>query len=456
MVTPIKQNSPLVTQPLKTSPATGATLATLGFAGSIPLMHGSQGCCAFTKVYLIQHLREPIPLQNTAIDQVSAVMGGEGNVSEALQVLCEKHSPELIVLMSTGLTEMQGADLYHAITNFTLQHPQYAETRIVPVMTPDFIGSMQSGYAHTVRSVVKQLVRGPTGRAKQRTQVNILCTIGMTSADIETIKRYVEAFDLDSVVVPDLSLSLDGHLGGEDYSATSTGGTSVLEVELMADSAITLVFGESMDDVARWLKVRFDIGYRQFGMAMNLDAIDQFIMTLSEISGRPVPGWITRERQRLQDALLDVHFLLSGEQYTIALEPDLASGYVDLITMAGGTVSQVVTTLDVPSLQVMQAQQVIVGDLSCIDLSNPELTLVIGNSHCANVCESVVPVMRVGFPCFDQFGNMEMKQIGYEGARQRLFSVANLLLRNHKDEVTPHVSYYRFSADDVIPTTEVL
>lgn len=117
MVTPIKQNSPLVTQPLKTSPATGATLATLGFAGSIPLMHGSQGCSAFTKVYLIQHLREPIPLQNTAIDQVSAVMGGEGNVSEALQVLCEKHAPELIVLMSTGLTEMQGLTCITALLN---------------------------------------------------------------------------------------------------------------------------------------------------------------------------------------------------------------------------------------------------------------------------------------------------------------------------------------------------
>lgn len=219
---------------------------------------------------------------------------------------------------------------------------------------------------------------------------------------------------------------------------------------------MTLVFGESMDDVAKWLKVRFGIDYRQFGMAMNLDAIDQFIMTLSEISGRPVPGWITRERQRLQDTLLDVHFLLSGEQYTIALEPDLAQGYVDLLAMAGGTISQVVTTLDVPGLQNMEAEEIIVGDLSCIDLSNPELTLVIGNSHCANVCESVVPVMRVGFPCFDQFGNMEMKQIGYEGVRQRLFSLANLLLRNHKDEVTPHVSYYRFSANDVLPTTEVL
>ncbi len=455
MVTPIKQNSPLVTQPLKTSPATGATLATLGFAGAIPLMHGSQGCSAFTKVYLIQHLREPIPLQNTAIDQVSAVMGGENNVAEALRVLCEKHAPELIVLMSSGLTEMQGADLYHVITDFVLKHPQYAGTRIVPVSTPDFVGSMQTGYAHTIRSIVKQLVKNPSGRAKQRKQVNILCSLGMTAADIETIKRYVEAFDLDSVVVPDLSLSLDGHLSGENFSATSTGGTSLLEVELMADSAKTLVFGESLEDTAQWLEVRFGIKYRQFGMAMNLDAIDQLIMTLAEISECPVPGWITRDRQRLQDALLDVHFLLSGEEFAIALEPDLAKGYSDLLSMAGGSVSQVVTTLDVPGLQEMEAKEVIVGDLSCIDLSNPDLTLVIGNSHCANVCESVVPVMRVGYPCFDQYGNMDLKQVGYEGVRERLFAMANLLLRNHTDEVTPHVSYYRFGANDVSATTGV-
>ncbi|MEI8633977.1 nitrogenase component 1 [Vibrio sp. PP-XX7] len=140
MVAIEKNNQPLSVRPLKTSPGTGATLACLGFQKSIPLLHGSQGCGAFAKVYLIQHLREPIPLQNTAIDQVSAVMGGDDNLADALTLLCEKHAPELILVLTSGLTEMQGTDPFRVVAEFHLRHPQYHGTRIAVVNTPDFAG----------------------------------------------------------------------------------------------------------------------------------------------------------------------------------------------------------------------------------------------------------------------------------------------------------------------------
>jgi len=450
MVMVTKQNSPLVSQPLKTSPATGATLASLGFHGSIPLMHGSQGCSAFTKVYLIQHLREPIPLQNTAIDQVSAVMGGDDNLAEALALLCEKQSPELIAVMTTGLTEMQGTDIYRAIAEFKRSHPQFSATRIVSMTTPDFVGSMQSGYCEAVRSVVKQLVQSPTNLPRQRKQVNVLASLGMTAADVETIKRYIEAFDLDVVVVPDLSLSLDGHLSEAEYSATSTGGTSVLEVELMSNSSMTLVFGDGLADLGQWLKQRFEIPFKSFGMGMTMDEVDELIMTLSQLSQRDVPLWMTRARQRLQDAMLDIHFLLSSEQYVIALEPDLAKGYASLLSSVGGHIAQLITTIDAPNLSKVDADEVIVGDLSAIDVNNPEVKVVISNTHDAQKCEPAIPVLRAGYPCHDQFGNMDVRQFGYEGIRERLFALGNLLLRNHRDEVPVHISAYRFSADEVI------
>ena len=445
-----KVNSPLVSQPLKTSPATGATLASLGFHRSIPLMHGAQGCSAFAKVYLIQHLREPIPLQNTAIDQVSAVMGGDDNLSEALQLLCEKQSPELIAVMTTGLTEMQGCDLFRVIANFKHNHPQFANTRIVSMATPDFVGSMQTGFCEAVRSVVKQLVQPPTLRPRQRQQVNVLCSLGMTAADIETIKQYVEAFGLDAVVVPDLSLSLDGHLDEAEYNATSTGGTSVMEVELMSDSIMTLVLGDGLLDLAQWLKQRFDIPYQSFGMGMNMDVVDDLVMTLSRISGHDVPSWMTRARQRVQDAMLDTHFLLSHEEYVIALEPDLAKGYAELLLSVGGRISQLITTIDAPHLSDIDADEIVIGDLSAIVLNNLHLKAVISNTHAAQMCEPQVPVLRAGYPCHDQYGNMDIRQFGYEGIRERLFALANLLLRNHKDEVPVHISAYRFEAHEVM------
>ena len=57
------------------------------------MMHGSQGCTAFGKVFFVRHFREPIPLQTTAMDQVSTVMGADENVIEGLRDdLREEHA----------------------------------------------------------------------------------------------------------------------------------------------------------------------------------------------------------------------------------------------------------------------------------------------------------------------------------------------------------------------------
>ena len=444
-----KMNQPLVQQPLKTSASTGATLASLGINNAIPLMHGSQGCSAFAKVYLIQHLREPIPLQNTAIDQVAAVMGGDDNLLEALVVLCEKHNPDFIAVMTTGLTEMQGTDTYRVIMEFRKAFPEFAATRIVNMQTPDFVGSMQTGFAHAVDAMVRQLVQPPVLRASQRLQVNVLCSVGMTAADIEALKRYLEAFNLDAIMVPDLSLSLDGHLAERDYSAVSTGGTSVLEIEMMSSSIMTLVIGESLVPTAQWLQKRFNIPYHQCDMGMGMKSMDHLVEVMAKISGEAVPAWITRERKRLQDAMLDTHFLLSYEPVAIALEPDLAIGYTALLSEMGAKIPMVITTTEAKGLEKLQAEQVVVGDLSVLEPELTELSAVIGNTHVAGICEPEVPVIRAGYPCHDQFGNMDMLQFGYEGSRQRLFALANRLLQHHVDEVSPHVSAYKFDAGQV-------
>lgn len=444
-----KSNSPLSTQPLKTSPATGATVASLGFNNSIPLLHGAQGCSAFAKVYLISHFREAIPLQNTAIDQVSAVMGGDENLEQAMALLCEKHAPDFITVMTTGLTELQGTDISRVILDFKRANPQFSATRIVAMNTPDFTGSMQTGFAHAVDRIVRQLALPPTGIQRQRKQVNVLCSVGMTAADIETLKRYLEAFNLDSVIAPDISLSLDGHMGDTDFSPVSMGGTSVQEVEMMSESALTIVMGESMLPTARWLEKRFGIPYLGMQMGMGIDSMDILVMTLAELSGAPVPGWITRARKRLQDAMVDSHFLLTNARVSIGLEPDLAVGYANLLNSVGTRISRLVTTLDTAELKAIKADDIVIGDLSMLLPADQRLSAVIGNTHAAHICEPEIPVIRAGYPCHDQYGNMDVRQFGYEGSRERLFALANSLLLNHEEDVKPHISRYRFSPSEV-------
>ena len=143
----LKRKKALSVNPLKASSTIGAALAFLGFRRTIPMLHGSQGCTAFGKVFFVRHFREPIPLQSTAMDQVSAVMGANENVVEGLRTLCGKNSPEIELLgvPTTGLAETQGADIRMAVKQFRAKYPQFDVIPVVPVSTPDFNGSMESG-----------------------------------------------------------------------------------------------------------------------------------------------------------------------------------------------------------------------------------------------------------------------------------------------------------------------
>ena len=444
--------SALVERPLKTSQPTGATLASLGVDGCIPLMHGSQGCSAFAKVYLIQHFREPVPLQNTAIDQVAAVMGGDENLSEALLLLCKKHQPALIAVITTGLTEMQGSDINRIVKGFHQAHPEYLKTRIVPMATPDFSGSMQTGYAAAVDAIVKTLVKPPKPKLCEHKQVNVLCSSALTPADVDLLKDYFDAFELDAVVLPDLSLSMDGHLAEGDLAATSTGGTKVSDIERMASSDATLVFGDSLLGTAKWLKKEYDIPVHSFGLAMGMEAVDQLVLCLSQISGKPVPKRLERARTRLQDAMLDCHFILSLSAMAVALETDSASGYLALLAEQGVDIKRVVTATPYPNHDKSPAQEHVVGDLSDLDEVMHQVGLMIGNTHVANQCEPQIPVLRAGYPCHDRYGAGDTLQLGYEGSRCRLFALANLLKAHHQDEVPAHLSQYRFEPEQLQST----
>jgi 3-methylcrotonyl-CoA carboxylase beta subunit len=50
----------------------GATLAFLGVKNCMPLMHGAQGCASFTKVFFTRHFNDPIAIQTTAVNDITA------------------------------------------------------------------------------------------------------------------------------------------------------------------------------------------------------------------------------------------------------------------------------------------------------------------------------------------------------------------------------------------------
>jgi len=97
--------------PLKMSQPIGAALAFMGIKNAMPLLHGSQGCTAFGLVLFVRHFREMIPLQTTAMNEVTTILGGMDNIEEAIVNIYNRAKPALIGLCSTGLTEIKGDDV---------------------------------------------------------------------------------------------------------------------------------------------------------------------------------------------------------------------------------------------------------------------------------------------------------------------------------------------------------
>lgn len=449
----IQRNKALAVSPLKVSQPVGAALAFLGLHRAIPLFHGSQGCTAFAKVFFVRHFREPIPLQTTAMDQISSVMGADDNVVEGLKAICEKMRPAVIGLPTTGLSETQGADIARAVRQFRARYPEFAEVAVVPVSTPDYAGCLESGYAAAVHALLDVLVPEAAADVRpgtRRRQVNVLVGAALTPGDVEALKEMIEAFGLRPVVVPDLSDSLDGHLGDEHFSPLTTGGTPVPELATLGEAVATLVIGASLDKAADLLHSRTGVPDYRFDHLMGLDAMDALVMTLTEVSGNPVPQRLARQRAQLQDAMLDTHFMLGQARAAVAADPDLLCGLADLLTGMGAEVVAAVAPSRAPVLERVAAASVKLGDLEDLERLAREhrAQLVIGNSHAVESARRLrLPLLRAGFPQYDLVGGWQRTWIGYRGSRQTLFDLANILAQSDRHAVQPYRSVYTQKLD---------
>jgi nitrogenase molybdenum-iron protein NifN len=454
----LKRNKALAVNPLKASQPMGASLAFLGINKAIPMLHGSQGCSAFGKVFFVRHFREPIPLQTTAMDQVSTVMSADENVILGLKAVCEKSKPALIGLPTTGLSETQGTDIKRLVKEFYAAHPEFAHIPIVPVNTPDFTGCLESGYALAVKAVLEVLVKHGRNVGKRKKQVNVLAGSFLTPGDVEHIKELIEAFGLRPLVLPDIADSLDGHLTEMESSPLTVGGTPVNDISSMGESIATLVLGNSLFEAADFLKQQTAVPDYRFDSLMGLDAMDSFVAALAEISGKPVPEKIERQRAQLQDAMVDSHFMLGFARVAIAADPDLLYGFSRLVTEMGCEVVAAVAPARANILQSVPAAQVGIGDLE--DLENAakknDAQLIISNSHAVESARRLgVPLLRAGFPQYDLLGGYQRLWVGYRGTRQTLFDLANLIVEHGHQETEPYISIYaqRTGEGDATPAT---
>ncbi len=432
--------------PLKMSQPIGGAFAFLGLRGSMPLLHGSQGCTSFGLTLFVRHFKEAVPLQTTAMSEVATVLGGYENVEQAILNIHKRTKPEIIGICSTGVTETKGDDVEGYIKTIRQKHPQLAEFPLVYVPTPDFKDAFQDGWEKTVARMVEVLVETPkTAARRDPSRVNVLPGCHLTPGDLDEIRTIMEDFGLEPSFLPDLAGSLDGHIPDE-FVPTTIGGISVDEVAAMGQAAWTIAIGAQMRRAAEAMEKKTETPFKVFERLSGLIPNDEFIMFLSEISGRPVPEKYRRQRGQLADAMLDAHFHIGGRKLAIGAEPDLLFDLSSTLHEMGAKVMVAVTTTQSPVLERIKTEEVLIGDLEDLENLAKErgCDLLITHSHGRQAAERLnIPFYRAGFPMFDRLGAGHQLSVGYRGTRDLIFDIANLAIADLENNHQPTPDTWR-------------
>lgn len=433
---PVNEVRSLSTNPLKSSQPLGAAYAFLGIEGAMPLLHGSQGCTAFALVLFVRHFKETIPIQTTAMNEVSTVLGGADHLEEAILNIRTRANPKLIGICTTALVETRGEDFAADVASIINRRAEaLGDCRVVLAETPDFRGSIEEGWSAAVTSMIEALTQPMTRRDPER--IVILAPSHFTVGDIETLRQTVEAFGFAPVILPDISGSLDGTVP-DRWIPSAYGGTSVADIENLGVARHCIAIGEHMRRPAEALSRKTGLAYTLLPTLTGLAASDRLITLLARLSTRPVPASIRRRRSQLQDAMLDGHFHFGGRRVAIAAEPDLLYQMASFFTEMGAEVPvAIASTPDSPILEAVPAE-VTVGDLGDLEERAMGVDLLVSHAHGRQASERLgIPLFRVGFPIFDRLGSQHRRSALYEGTRDLIFEVANTLIAADHHHVTP-------------------
>ena len=91
----------LTVNPAKACQPLGAVFVAVGFEGTLPFVHGSQGCVAYYRSHFSRHFKEPTSCVSSSMTEDAAVFGGLNNMVDGLANAYSLYKPEMIAVSTT-------------------------------------------------------------------------------------------------------------------------------------------------------------------------------------------------------------------------------------------------------------------------------------------------------------------------------------------------------------------
>jgi nitrogenase molybdenum-iron protein NifN len=415
----------------------GACLAFRGVEGTMPFLHGSQGCATYIRRYMISHFREPLDIASSNFSEETAIFGGRENLRKGLQNVIRQYAPQLIGIATTCLAETIGDDVAMYLREIVAEaHGNLPE--VVHVSTPSYAGSHEEGFHATALALVKALAREGT----RHDAINMLAPIG-SPADLRHLKTLFCDFGLEPILLPDYSDTLDGPAWSE-YQRIPPGGTPIDSIRRMGSARATVEFGSTGHEgssAGSYLEEHFGVRRYSLPLPIGVTQTDQLFEVLEELSGRPAPAAHEDERGRLVDSYVDSHKYVFGKRAVVYGEQDLVVGLAALLAEIGIIPALCASGAGTGRLkkQIAAVEGDLAGQITVLeDVDFAEIEekaagmspdLVIGGSKGYGLAQRLkIPLVRVGFPIHDRVDGPRLLHLGYRGAQQLFDRVANAVI----------------------------
>jgi nitrogenase molybdenum-iron protein beta chain len=447
----------LTINPAKACQPLGAVLCALGFDKTLPYVHGSQGCVAYFRTYFNRHFKEPVACVSDSMTEDAAVFGGQKNMFDGLANARAIYKPEMIAVSTTCMAEVIGDDLNAFINNSKKEGHIPQEMPVPFAHTPSFVGSHTTGWDNMFEGIARYLTLNTMeGKAPGKNgKINVVPGFETYLGNYRVMRRMLSEMGVEHTLLCDPSEVLDTPADGS-YRMYS-GGTTQEEVK-DAPNAITtfLIQPMQLDKTRKYVEATWNHPVPKLNIPMGLEWTDEFLMKVSEITGKPIPTSLTKERGRLVDMMTDSHAWLHGKKYALYGDPDFVMGLSQFLMELGAEPIHVLShnggkkwqkamdKLLVTSPYGARAKVYAGYDLwhlrSLCFTDKPDF--LIGNSYGKYIQrdtlhkgkEFEVPLIRLGFPIFDRHHLHRMTTLGYEGAMTILTTLVNAVLERLDEE----------------------
>ena len=452
--------------PCKMCMPMGAMTAFYGIKNCVSILHGSQGCSTYIRRHMATHYNEPIDIASSSLTEHGTVYGGEENLKKGLTNLIELYHPQVVGVATTCLAETIGEDINRIIQIYYEENPDKREVTIIPVHSAGYGGTQFEGYFAALTAIVSEVEMD----TKPNNKINIISSY-MSPADMRTLKELCKLFELDIILLPDLSENLDG-VFKEKYNRLPEDGTDIMDIKQMAGARATIeISNMNMENSpAKVLKDKYGVPYSRVNVPIGLRDNDALLKVLSKISRKEIPQVLKQQRGRYLDAMIDSHKYNSEGRAVVFGEPDFIismiriceeNGIMPMITATGSVFPRladyVKNSIEDIAKRYFVEDYTIADDVDFKDIETAAerygCNLMIGNSDGRRIEEHLqIALVRRSFPVHDRVGGQRLKTIGCEGSLTLLDEISNAIL-SRKESTFREVIYKAYYHKEETPET---